>query len=223
MDGEADADDTDTEESESVVGEVSPTPPGEQTPTTEQTAERSASDMGESDPSNTDRDTAGNEGTATADESEDTTTQADTTPEITEPTLSPPSVAQEGSDTASGGDDPNLTPPTAPDELPTYVVDPLKRQSVSNLEAIIEFAESLIEFNSKPIADETVERLENEDTVNDVAEDEDKGVIVTRKVTCGTDTCQCMSEDEEDMHGPYKYRYFRNDRGEVVTDYIGPA
>ena len=38
------------------------------------------------------------------------------------------------------------------------------------------------------------------------------------KVTCGDETCKCMTDGEK--HGPYKYRYYRTDDGTLTSEYI---
>ncbi|MDB2294484.1 hypothetical protein PM085_19960, partial [Halorubrum ezzemoulense] len=46
------------------------------------------------------------------------------------------------------------------------------------------------------------------------------GTVVKEKVTCGDDSCKCASGDPADMHGPYLYRYYR-ENGTMKSEYIG--
>jgi hypothetical protein len=133
-----------------------------------------------------------------------------------------------------GGDNPapkeaehsevKVEPPESPESLPAYVVDPLRKQSISRLHEVTAFVEALIEYKSELQHEVTeLDELRESEAVTDVAESDGKGVIVERKVKCGTETCQCMTGDEEKMHGPYKYRYFRDENGDLVTEYIAPV
>lgn len=130
----------------------------------------------------------------------------------------------------SVGDEDGLKPPTPPANLPQYLVDPLQRQSLDDLHTVQEFVSELIKFEGsltteQPATDiEELKKLEAESLRQmDDEELEQKGSIIERKVKCGRDGCQCSSGDEDDMHGPYKYLYFRDTEGVVLNKYIGKA
>ncbi|SNR67540.1 DUF6788 family protein, partial [Halorubrum vacuolatum] len=59
-------------------------------------------------------------------------------------------------------------------------------------------------------------------TADPVADPDDsqRGTVVKEKVKCGDDSCKCASGSEQDMHGPYLYRYYR-DEGMMKSEYIG--
>lgn len=37
-------------------------------------------------------------------------------------------------------------------------------------------------------------------------------------MTCGDESCHCANGEK---HKPYKYRYYRNEKGKVTSDYLG--
>jgi len=43
--------------------------------------------------------------------------------------------------------------------------------------------------------------------------------VVEELVSCGKEGCRCASGADEDMHGPYKYRYYRDDDGTLRKEY----
>jgi hypothetical protein len=109
--------------------------------------------------------------------------------------------------------------PTPPEALPKYIAEGLPKQNINTLEAVIEYAEALIEYQSHPPASEelpdTAEPIPDADSSGD-------GTVVKEWVKCGDESCQCTSGNQVDMHGPYKYRYYRSD-GSLTSEYLGKA
>jgi len=66
-------------------------------------------------------------------------------------------------------------------------------------------------------ADELPEAAE---PVDEPVDSGDNGTVVKEKVTCGDDSCKCASGDPADIHGPYLYRYYR-ENGTMKSEYIG--
>jgi hypothetical protein len=86
---------------------------------------------------------------------------------------------------------------------------------------VIAVCEELIEEKE----DEAVEEQCVEEEIGDdatIVDDPDgqKGVITKEYVKCGDENCACSSGAKEDKHGPYKYRYFR-ENGSLTSEYIG--
>jgi hypothetical protein len=110
---------------------------------------------------------------------------------------------------------PAESPPSAPPSLPKYLAEGLPKQDVEALSDAREFIDGLIEWSQRPV---------EEDDLPDSAEsvdgesDERTGTVVMEKVTCGDESCKCMTGDEK--HGPYKYRYYRTDDGTLTSEYI---
>jgi hypothetical protein len=103
---------------------------------------------------------------------------------------------------------------TPPDSLPKYLSEGLPKQDVETLKDTVEFVEALIERKEKPV--EAAELPADADVVDDTAE----GYVVEELVKCGKDGCRCASGAETDMHGPYKYRYYRDDDGTLRKEYV---
>jgi len=105
--------------------------------------------------------------------------------------------------------------PTAPETLPKYLADGLTKQDVDTLEDVKQYADALIEHQQRPV---TVDELpDGAEPVND--QEGGAGTIVKERVKCGAD-CTC---NEGQGHGPYKYRYFRDESGNLTSEYIGKA
>lgn len=105
--------------------------------------------------------------------------------------------------------------PTAPDSLPGYLADGLPKQNNNTLRDVIEYAEELIEYNDRP-----VEIPDSAEPVEDDNSRSSTGTVVKEKVKCGDETCHCA---DGELHGPYKYRYYRGDDGNVKSEYLGKA
>lgn len=93
----------------------------------------------------------------------------------------------------------SLHSPIAPDSLPTYLADGLPHQDSETLTDVIEYAEALIEERHQPVAPDGL----NDDGAES-EEKTDRGTIVTKLLTCGDETCHCLTDCEK--HGPYRYR-----------------
>jgi hypothetical protein len=106
-------------------------------------------------------------------------------------------------------------PPTAPESLPKYLREGLPKQDVGPLTDAREYIEELIEWKQRPVEDND---LPEEAESVDGGSNEGGGTVVMEKVTCGDETCKCMTEDEK--HGPYKYRYYRKSDGMLTSEYI---
>ncbi len=108
--------------------------------------------------------------------------------------------------------------PTAPVSLPKYLREGLPKQDVSTLEDAQAYIEELIEFQQRPVDPDDLpdgaEPVEDEDS-------DGKGTVVKEKVTCGDDSCHCSKNGEK--HGPYKYRYYRDESGTLTSEYLGKA
>jgi hypothetical protein len=106
--------------------------------------------------------------------------------------------------------------PAPPASLPKYLADGLPKQTVDTLRDTAQYIDELIEHREQPITpDELPDAADTVDT-----DDDGNGTIVLEKVKCGDDTCKCASGSQADMHGPYKYRYYRAD-GTLKSEYIG--
>lgn len=104
--------------------------------------------------------------------------------------------------------------PHAPESLPKYLAEGMAKQDNDTLDDVIEYAEALIEHNNRPIEDdlpEDVESVENDS-------DNKGGTLVLEKVKCGKDDCKCADGEK---HGPYYYRYFRDESGTLTSEYEG--
>ena len=106
--------------------------------------------------------------------------------------------------------------PTAPDSLPNYIADGLPKQNDATLLDAQEYIQELLDHRSRPV--ETAELPADAEPVE--SENDGKGTVVEERVTCGDESCACMSDGEK--HGPYLYRYYRSD-GSLKSEYIGKA
>ena len=110
---------------------------------------------------------------------------------------------------------PAETPPTAPPSLPKYLAEGLLKQNVAALSDTREYLDELIEWKQRPVEnDDLPQAAEPIGAESDGRE----GTVVMEKVTCGDETCKCMTEGEK--HGPYKYRYYRTSDGTLTSEYI---
>lgn len=102
--------------------------------------------------------------------------------------------------------------PQAPESLPDYLADGLPKQDIDTLHDVIFFAEALIDHKNRPaeIPDDA-EPVDDEDS-------ETKGTVVKEKVKCGDESCHCYDGEK---HGPYRYRYFRDEKGKLNSEYLG--
>ena len=109
---------------------------------------------------------------------------------------------------------PRETPPTAPKSLPKYIADGLPKQDVETLSDAREYIDELLAWYRRPVvADGLPDEAESVDEG-----EEGRGTVVTEKVTCGDETCACMTDGEK--HGPYLYRYYR-EGGTLTSECLG--
>jgi hypothetical protein len=107
--------------------------------------------------------------------------------------------------------------PPPPDSLPKYLAEGLPKQDTETLRELHSYVEALIEYREQPV--DTDELPETAEPV-DEPDESGKGTVVKEKVTCGDDSCKCASGNPQDMHGPYLYRYYR-DNGTMKSEYVG--
>ena len=104
--------------------------------------------------------------------------------------------------------------PTSPDSLPNYLADGLPKQDAETLRDAREYIDALLDYRRAPV---DVDELPD-DTDPVEGNGGGKGTLVKEKVTCGDDSCGCMSGGAK--HGPYLYRYYR-EGGELTSEYVG--
>ena len=107
--------------------------------------------------------------------------------------------------------------PHPPDALPKYLAEGIPKQDTATLHKLNQYVEALIEYRSQPVSPE--ELPETAAPVDDPS-GSGKGTVVKEKVKCGDGSCKCVSGNPEDMHGPYLYRYYRED-GRMNSEYEG--
>lgn len=99
------------------------------------------------------------------------------------------------------------------EELPKYLREGLARQNVETLRIARRYIDALIDRKNRQVVPE--ELPETAEPVNETAD----GYVVEEYVRCGKDNCACASGAESDMHGPYEYRYYRDDDGSLHKEY----
>lgn len=110
------------------------------------------------------------------------------------------------------------TAPTTPDSLPKYLADGIPKQDVETLEDLRDHVDAMIEHKRRPVPESEIP--DDAEAVDDNdSDDGKKGTPYIRKNTCGDETCHCMNGGE--LHGPYRYLVYRNEKGKVVHDYQG--
>ena len=105
-------------------------------------------------------------------------------------------------------------PPDPPGRLPKYLAEGLPKQDSETLAETREYIEELLAWRERPV---------DEDDLPEAAEPVDEstqgqGTVVEEMVTCGDESCACMTDGEK--HGPYLYRYYRED-GTLTSEYLG--
>ncbi|MDZ5813049.1 DUF6788 family protein [Halorubrum sp. AD140] len=106
------------------------------------------------------------------------------------------------------------SPPTS---LPKYLAEGLPKQDTETLREVQRYIEALIKYRDQSVSAE--ELPETAEPV-DESKSSGNGTVVKEKVTCGDDSCKCASRDPADMHGPYLYRYYR-ENGTMKSEYVG--
>jgi len=109
--------------------------------------------------------------------------------------------------------------PSPPASLPKYLAEGLPKQDTETLREVQRYIKPLIEYRNQSVAAE--ELPETAEPV-DEPQSSGNGTVVKEKVTCGDDSCKCTSRDPADMHGPYLYRYYR-ENGTMKSEYIGKS
>jgi hypothetical protein len=147
---------------------------------------------------------------------------------------------------APDSDDEEL--PDPPDELANWVVDPLQSQSIPKLERVIEYAEELIAYNSRPVSSagtdsadgeegqgETVETLPQKEQSAQERQRRQKEIETMSKSerialsdaelrsygTVEIRKLDCGPGCKQCPHGPYRYCVYRNSKGTVTSKYAG--
>lgn len=121
-------------------------------------------------------------------------------------------------------DNHNTTEPVAPDSLPDYLTDGVKRQDIDTLFDLTEYVDDVIAYRSQSVSTDDLppdaEQITELDTQETMAEDggdemKTQGTVVKELVRCGDNSCACMSKDADksDKHGPCLYRYYYKNGG----------
>ena len=108
------------------------------------------------------------------------------------------------------------TKPSAPDSLPQYLSEGVPKQGNTDLRALQEWIDELLEYRQDITAGE-IEVDENKSI--EAVEESSDGTVVIKKVTCGKDSCKCQ---QGELHNPYKYIVQR--QGDSLNwEYEGPV
>jgi hypothetical protein len=59
-----------------------------------------------------------------------------------------------------------------------------------------------------------------QDRIEPVKEGELRGSLHTEYRSCGKENCRCSSGRDEDLHGPYYYRHWRDEDGNQQIEYV---
>jgi len=107
--------------------------------------------------------------------------------------------------------------PSPPTSLPKYLAEGLPKQDTETLQGVHSYVEALVKYRDQSVdADELPETAEPVDE----SDNSENGTVVKEKVTCGDASCKCASRDPADMHGPYLYRYYR-ENGTMKSECVG--
>ena len=109
--------------------------------------------------------------------------------------------------------------PRPPETAPQYVVDGLERQGPETLEDLAEWAIELAQFKEQPPREEIEDEIPNDAEVEG-RDDETGGWVYTKYIPCGKDRCDCNGGTG---HGPYRYRYYYGEDGNLTSEYLGKA
>ena len=107
--------------------------------------------------------------------------------------------------------------PSPPTSLPKYLAEGLPKQDTETLQEVQSYVEALIEYRDQPV---DADKLPGAAEPVDEPPNSENGTVVKEKVACGDASCKCASGDRQDMHGPYLYRYYR-ENGTMKSEYIG--
>lgn len=109
-----------------------------------------------------------------------------------------------------------MTKPEPSPSLPKYLAEGIPKQDVDTLRDIRDYVDDLIQYREQPVEPDRLP--DNAEPVD--RDDGGKGTVVKEKVKCGDETCKCVSGAPSDLHGPYLYRYYREE-GELTSEYLG--
>ncbi|WP_049996314.1 DUF6788 family protein [Halococcus sediminicola] len=105
-------------------------------------------------------------------------------------------------------------PPVPPGQLPKYLAEGLPKQDSETLAETRKYIEELLAWRERPV--EEGDLPEEAEPVDESTHGQ--GTVVEEMVTCGDESCACMTDGEK--HGPYLYRYYRED-GTLTSEYLG--
>ena len=105
-------------------------------------------------------------------------------------------------------------PPTPPASLPKYLAEGLPKQDMKTLAETREYIEELLAWRERPVEEDDLP--EAAEPIDESAQGQ--GTVVEEMVTCGDESCACMTDGEK--HGPYFYRYYR-EGGTLTSEYLG--
>ncbi|WP_049995827.1 DUF6788 family protein [Halococcus sediminicola] len=109
-------------------------------------------------------------------------------------------------------------PPAPPGQLPKYLAEGLPKQDSETLAETLaetrEYIEELLAWRERPVEEHDLP--EEAEPVDESTHGQ--GTVIEEMVTCGDESCACMTDGEK--HGPYLYRYYRED-GTLTSEYLG--
>lgn len=92
----------------------------------------------------------------------------------------------------------------------------MPKQDDRKLRDLRDYVNELLDYRHESISKD--ELPDDAEPVDESGDDDEKGTVVKKMVTCGKQSCPCMNGGEK--HGPYLYRYYR-DSGSVKCEYVG--
>lgn len=104
--------------------------------------------------------------------------------------------------------------PEPSEALPKYIREGLPKQSNANLRDIAAYCEEMLRHRNRPVEEDIPDDAE---VIEGEEQGGGKGTVVKEKVKCGDESCHCMNDGEK--HGPYKYRYYRDENGNMKSEY----
>lgn len=104
-----------------------------------------------------------------------------------------------------------------PESVPKYLAEGIPKQGDATLRDIQSWIDAILDDRSGGLDEE---EIAGEGESVERVEQTEKGTVVKKKVPCGKENCKCASDSPGDLHGPYKYLYYR-DGDKVKSDYLG--
>ncbi len=116
-------------------------------------------------------------------------------------------------------DNHNPTEPVAPDSLPNYLKNGVKKQDIDTLSELKEYVDDVITYRSQPVSNNDLPREAEQVNYSD---SDVQGTVLKELVKCGDESCACTdkSPNKSDKHGPYLYRYYYQN-GRLKSEYLG--